>query len=580
VKRGGSEKRALPGRAGEFKTVPNALLLALGVALTLVGLRFLAGNFDHLIFWRLTFVQDISSAWLGVFLVILAWLLARFWAPPWATGALFERVALWVDRRIVCVSLATFPFYGAFAFWVARGRSFAADEYSVLFQSELFAFGRLTARAAPELINWLVPADFQGHFLHVAHASGTLVSSFWPGYALLLAPFSLLGVPFLCNPLLTSLSLWAIHRAARRMTDSPLIALWALVFCVASPVIALNAASYFSMPAHLLFNALFCALLARQTRSAALWAGVLGGFALLLHNPVPHATFALPWMMWLLWRRRDLFWRALLGYGLIGLPLLLTWSLFLNGFDASRHVLTYEARGGAAGPLVDILARLRVAFAPPTLNIWIARLAGMGKLTVWAVPALLIFSWGGAKNARGNTWLRLLLASFWTTFVAYLFVRFDQGAGWGFRYLHSVWLVFPLLAGVFLSAHPGVSAGVSAGVSVRRFAAFCALLGGLILTPFQAWQVHQFLAREYAQIPAVGAPASLAFIDLKSGQYSDSLIRNDAFLRASGWKLVHRGDAADAKLARRVLVGARLEKRGKWGQIWVGEAIQPEFRGR
>ncbi|WP_123580306.1 hypothetical protein [Abditibacterium utsteinense] len=561
-------------RGRDFKAAPNALLLALAVALTLAGLRSLAGSFDHLIFWRLTFVQDIGAAWLSVTLILLAWLLARFWAPSIALGSLFERVADWVDRNILWVSLATFPLYGALAFFVAHGRALAADEYSVLFQSEAFASGNLTARVQPELINWIVPAFSQGHFFHISHEQGMLVSGFWPGYALLLSPFTFLGVPYLCNPFLTSLTLWAIHRVARRITNSSLVALWATLFTAVSPVIALNAASYFSMPAHLLFNALFCLLLLRQTRRTALMAGILGGLTLLLHNPVPHAAFALPWMLWMLWRRRDLFWRALFGYLFIGFPLLLMWSLYANAFDASRYALAYEAHGASAGPLVDILSRLRVVFAPPILEIWIARLTGMCKMVVWAVPALPILAWGGAQTISKNRWLRLSIISFWTTFTIYLFVRFDQGAGWGFRYLHSVWLVLPLLAGVFLVQAPHVSGGVS----IRRFAAFCALLSGLILTPFQAVQVNRFLEREYGQIPDVSAPASLTFINAQAVDYSDSLLRNDAFLRTSDWKLLHRSDAADARLAKRVLVGARLEKHGAWGQIWVGDAIRANFR--
>lgn len=573
-----------------FKTIPNAILLAVAVAVTLEGLRFLAGSYNHLIFWRLIFSQDISAAWLSVLLTCLAAFLARFRAPNFAPNVLFETTARWVDGRIHWLWLATFPLYGAFSFWVSRGRAFAADEATVRFQSEVFASGHLTARVPPELLNWLIPSASQGHFWHVSHASGTLISSFWPGSALVMAPFAALGAPWLCNPFLTALTLWAIHRLARQVSGSPVAALWATLFTAASPVVALNATTYFSMPAHLLFNALFALLLVRQTPGGALWAGVVGGWALLLGNPVPHASFALPWMGYLLRRRRDLLWRALVGYLCLGLPLLLTWSLYLGSFDASYHVLAYEARGASAGPLVDILARLRVAFAPPSLAIWIARLAGMSKLVVWAVPALPVLAWGGAKIARHSLanslvsgipsgplletrWLRLLIASFWTTFAIFLFVRFDQGAGWGFRYLHSAWLALPLLAALFLIDAPRLSSGVS----VRRFAAFCLLLSALILTPYRALQVRGFLGREFEQIPDVSAPAALFFIDLKNNRYGDSLIANDPFLRNSQWKLVHRGDAADARLARGVLLAPRLIKRGKWGQIWVGSGFTPRY---
>src|SRR5262249_24575095 len=102
---------------------------------------------------------------------------------------------------------------GAFAL-LATGASFvyhrhplSMDEYAPYFQSEAFASGHIAAHLPPQLIDWLVPPGFQGAFLEVSHSTGSVASGYWPGFALLLTPFSAVGVPWLCNPVLAALSL-------------------------------------------------------------------------------------------------------------------------------------------------------------------------------------------------------------------------------------------------------------------------------------------------------------------------------------------------------------------------------------
>ena len=51
------------------------------------------------------------------------------------------------------------------------------------------------------------------------------------------------------------------------------------------------------MQAHLTANLAFVALLLEPTAYRALGAGLVGSLALILHNPVPHALFAAPWIV-------------------------------------------------------------------------------------------------------------------------------------------------------------------------------------------------------------------------------------------------------------------------------------------
>ena len=67
---------------------------------------------------------------------------------------------------------------------------------------------------------------------------GTVSASYWPGFALLLTPFAWLGVPWIANPLISALSLPALHRLALALTGSREAAGWAVLLCAASPVFA------------------------------------------------------------------------------------------------------------------------------------------------------------------------------------------------------------------------------------------------------------------------------------------------------------------------------------------------------
>src|SRR6185437_7921307 len=129
--------------------------------------------------------------------------------------------------------------------------------------------------------------------------SGAVASMYWPGLALLLTPFTLLGVPWLLNPLIGGATVRAMHRLARQFFVGEEAVGLVVLLTVASPAVTINAISFYSMPAHLLANTLFVVLLLRRTLAAALLAGIIGSLALALHNPVPHLLFALPWIGWL-----------------------------------------------------------------------------------------------------------------------------------------------------------------------------------------------------------------------------------------------------------------------------------------
>ena len=433
-------------------------LLALGV-IWFISVALLPDNVAS-IFWHLLKLYDLTGAWAGVFVLALSWVAAPYFARcDWA------RVAAWVEHHLVALCALGFVFYAALAFWAYHHHPLTMDEYAPLLESRTFVAGQLRAWVPPHLLSWVVAPQYRGEFLQVTRDSGFYSPTYWPGLAILEMPFVALGAPWLCNPTLGALALWGVHRLTLRLTRSPEAAAWAWVLMLSSPAIALNAASFYSMPAHLLFNVAYCLLLLRDDRRGALGAGIVGGFALVLHNPVPHTAFALPWIVFVAWKRRRLLAPLLLGYLVFALPLGLGWSRFLDGFDASSYVASNRA--ARALPFAEMLSRLATVVAWPNALLTLSRAAGVAKTVVWAVPGLTALAWYGwralpkprpndtandaasdAVDARG---LRLLAASFLTTFLIYCLVKFDQGHGWGFRYLHSAWFAMPILGSFFLA---------------------------------------------------------------------------------------------------------------------------------
>jgi len=325
------------------------------------------------------------------------------------------------------------------------------------------------------------------------------------------------------------------------------------------------------MPAHLLFNLLFCGALLGGTRKSAFVAGVLGGFALCIHNPAPHALFALPFLVWLLLYRRDLLLPITAGY-LVFFPLLyFGWSYYLSGFD----VPMWKVPVSALPPGVQI-PRFG-GFHWPTNHLVIARVAGVGKLWLWGVPALLVLAVRGwtARSAAPSLApgtvpvLRLSGYALVLTFIGYSFVPFDQGHGWGFRYLHQLYFLFPWLAARYL-----IDERARQFPRLALQTALLCVLSLAVLLPLRAWQAHQWIAAHHAQIlePPLNS-AGIVFVDTEKGSYTPDLIQNDPFGRGPVWHLTRETPAQNAAFARRFLRGARLWKQTPVSETWIGSAL-------
>ena len=567
--RSGAENRGLLTRlpVGRSPAV-RALLIAGGLltALCMLWLRDLRANGTtldiSLIFMVLFRYFDYDAAILALGILVLA-----VFVPRW-NG--FDRLLRWLGEYplSIAVSVSLLCSLGARFFY--REHPLSMDEYASLFQSQVFAAGKISGQFPVDLLDFLIPKDFQNHFLNVSRATGATSANYWPSFALLLTPFSLLGIPWACNAVLSGATLLVMNRLALRLFASTEAAGMVTLLTLASPVFFADGISYYSMTAHLLANALFALLLLDPTPRRLFGAGVVGSIALTLHNPVPHILFALPWFVWLAQQGRPVARLGVLWAGYLPLSILLGIGWFL-------HTGQLVQGGGSVNDAAGNFGSIASAFAWPSAKLWFARLIGLAKLMLWAAPCVLLLACAGAWRARSDARFATLVASALLTFVGYLFVWVDQGHGWGFRYFHSAWLVLPLCATAFLYApsKPQVPASAPFAATapeasdVRTYVVACALLSLLAGVGQRSMQIREFIDDHLSQVPHYRGSESRVVVIANVGLYTLDLVQNDPFLRSPEVRMVGSGTKDETAAAiRRHFPGYHRVYTDDNGEVW------------
>jgi hypothetical protein len=474
--------------------------------------------------FRFLLAADGTTAWIAAVISALAML--------WNRPAPILRFVEFIGERAFWVACTCVVFFAAGAIAAYHNYPLSMDEYAAVFQSKIFASGHLSARLPQNYVDWMVVRGFNGEFLVASRETGAIVEKFWPGFALLLAPFEFLRVRWLCNALLGGASIFLIYWIARQITQDKRAGGWAVLFAIASGSFIANAISLYSMQAHLTANLLFAALLLRPTRYRAFAAGLVGSLALILHNPVPHALFAIPWLTAMTMDRRQ--WRylgpLLVGY-LPGIGLGLGWVAYRAEIAGSAQIMS--GFGGIANGV----------FTWPNETVLNMRAASFVKMCIWAVPGVFVIAVVGFVRRRGDISVRLLASSAILTLVGYFFVTFDQGHGWGNRYFQSAWGVIPILAACALS-----------GTSERHlrlvsFAGAAAILNLFVIAPFQMNQIEVFISQHLAQLGPPRRPGNnVYFIHPAGGFYVADMVQIDPFLRNPDLYLASRGAQLDARM--------------------------------
>jgi hypothetical protein len=273
---------------------------------------------------------------------------------------------------------------------------------------------------------------------------------------------------------------------------------------------------------------------------------------LILHNPVPHTLFAVPWIVAMAMDRdrRSYLLPLMLGYA-PGLGVGLSWLIFRA--DLASAPLGVSAVGGLAGGI----------FAWPDSALLNMRVAALAKMWLWAVPCLLVFALLGGLRYRDNRHVHLLMQSAVVTFVGYLFVRFDQGHGWGYRYFHSAWGAIPILAGCAMSNRS------DAERRLVSFAGAAAILNLVVVVPFQLHEIDDVISQHLAQLLPPKRPGNnVYFIHPRGGFYVADMIQFDPLLRNRDLLLVSHGAEQDSQLIRRNWPNAIQISSGRAADQW------------
>lgn len=504
---------------------------------------FSSAHFSPIFRYLLT-VYDSRTAWLALAICLLA----AFWSRP----APMLRLVEVVGQRPYTVALASVALIALGAIVVYHDYPFSMDEYAAVFQSKIFASGHLFVVLPHDLVDWLVVRGFNGPFLIASRETGRAIEHYWPGFALLLAPFEFLKAPWLCNASLAGLAMVLIHWITHEITGDRRAAGWALLFTATSGAFVADALSYYSMQAHLTANLLFVALLIKPTGYRAFGAGLVGSLALILHNPVPHTLFAVPWIVAMAIDRdqRQYLLPLLLGY-LPGVGVGVGWLMFRTGLASAADgvpAVTEVANG---------------VFAWPDSTLLNMRVAALAKMWLWAVPCLFVFALLGGLHHRDNRHVHLLMQSVVLTFIGYLFVRFDQGHGWGYRYFHSAWGAIPILAGCAMTDRS------DAERRLVSFAGAAAILNLVVVMPFQMHEISEVISQHLAQIPPPKRPGNnVYFIHPRGGFYVADMVQTDPLLRNRDLLLVSRGAYLDTQLIRQNWPSAVKIESGRAADQW------------
>lgn len=506
-----------------------------------------------LILRYLVFHQDLIALALVAAIAIAACL------PPLQRPAL--ALVRTIGERPWTTAAATFVALSIGMLYVAHGHALAADEYLTLMQSRIFAAGRLSGEYPPDLLPWLMPGHYRYRWI-MASDAGDITATYWPGFAAVLAPFSALGIPWACNPALAALALVLISKLSVRLVGSTEAGGWASLFALASPGFAGLAISYFSMTAHLVANLVFVWLILQRRLVGA---GLVGSLALLLHQPVPHILFALPWIVWLRFQpepRRNIG-RLALGY-LPGLVVGLAWAAFLHHLHGFIIASPWPSDGALLHRIGNFIwywqLRSSWIFSAPSDYALYARIAEQVRLWAWTAPGLVLLAGIGWWLSRRNAYLTLLAASFVATVCGYFLVSFDQGYGWGARYVHSAWGALPILAAAAMVQRP----------QLRGWAAAAAMLSLVLATSLRAWQVDYFMSEHLARRPPhEPGKSQLVFVAHDRDYYYDwDLVQNDPFLRQRTILFLSHGADANRDMVERKFPGARKVHESVRGEVW------------
>ena len=440
---------------------------------------------------------------LGGALAITAGLIV---AAPRLVDRLVRAHAAGSDRTwIVCGTLGALAIPLLVRAAVLHGAPVADDDSMYRFSAELLAHGHLWAHSPPG----------KGFFEHsFVINNGRYFTQYFLGWPALLAPFALLGVPWLANPVIAALAVPALFGAVRRLAGSPAARL-AVVIYVLAPIFMIGAATELSNTSSTAaLIVLLWAILKARDQGDRLWPHVAVGLAFTVTFFVrPLAAFAMggPLLVWWLAnalrlgggaRLRALAIVALIGACAIAVFLWINWELTGHPLQTGYGAAIAQARAnGYRFTTFEPTSKGEVAWyglpkAMTTVGFGLVRL----NVAAFGWPTCFLVLWFAVRERE----MKPIWACFGCYLAVHLFVH-DIGID-AFAPMHYFELAIPVL---ILTAVGAVSAAkLSALGAWRRAPALLVLvMSALALLGYLPVRVRSLDAQTEAYREVMAAPA-------------------------------------------------------------------------
>lgn len=422
--------------------------------------------------------------------------------------------------------------------------SVSMDEFGAVYQATLFKHGSVWADVPKSLVEIRNAA----RPIFIAEIEGTThwLSMYLPGYAVILAAWMHLGDWIPLNSFLNGCSAFVTAALGRKFWPKCSARQSAAAFSLAfGSQFLLAGGTDYSMPAHLLANLIWIYL---HFFGKNWWwmAGPIGGLASLLHQPVPHPLFVLPFLV----------------------------RTFREGPQARVvwYALWYAAAAVAFFKWATLTRASSGLIAFPTLaNVAVGAMHVM-LAAGWSMPLAPVALFVCLRRLR-NAWERDLALGILLTLLFYLAFRLvTQGHGFGWRYGHPVLGSIALLVG---SAWPSTMRQFGLDSSRVLYRACAAVL--LVQLPWLAYTARQInLPFRNAHFALSSSSADIVVIPADSIWYGRDLVRNPPDFRPP--VLLDRLAAPDsAKLARN---GLKVERISVDSLVVLGLERVPKPRPR
>jgi hypothetical protein len=213
--------------------------------------------------------------------------------------------------------------------------------------------------------------------------------------------------------------------------------------------------------------------------------------------------------------------------------------------------------------LASWIDKVQRTFVLPNLNLLLVRSYAAWKVLIWAAPALLTVA---LITKPKNPIHRILLVAILISFTFYLFFPYDQGHGWGYRYLHPAWGLIPVVAGIFATQVDSAAP--------RQFTS-ALLCAGILASPVFMITTHRTIATSVAQdIRLTDSGRAFVFIANHPSLYTVDLIRNYPSDAGRTIRMLSQGEDADNKFVALVAPTAVKVISDQRGSAWIEPAAR------